>query len=56
MTTTPDNKTDATYSYHTEPPRVGRARYVRCERCGAECVPADPDKLYHRDRCPEADR
>lgn len=45
-----------TYTYHTEPARVGGARYVRCERCGAECVPADPDRLAHFEGCPEERR
>jgi len=39
------------YTYHTEPSHVGGARYVRCEECGAECVPADPDRLHHHDGC-----
>ena len=41
-----------TYTYHHEPEFVGGERYVRCETCGAESVPADPDRLLHRDDCP----
>jgi hypothetical protein len=44
------------YTYHHESYAEGAARYVRCERCGAECVPADPDRLAHREGCPEGDR
>ena len=47
---------EETYTYHREPEAQGGARYVRCEACGAECVPADPDRLYHRDGCSEGDR
>lgn len=43
---------EPTYTYHHEPAHVGGARYVRCETCGAESVPADPDRLLHRDDCP----
>lgn len=46
---------DAAYSYHTEPFEQGRARYVRCETCGAECVPANPDRMLHRTDCPHAE-
>jgi len=50
-------KSDASpYSYHTEPKRVGGAKYVRCEHCDREVIPADPDRLYHKAECPEADR
>jgi hypothetical protein len=45
-----------TYTYHTEPEFVGGARYVRCERCGAESVPADPDRILHDEGCPEGRR
>ena len=48
--------TDVQYTYHTEPPAVGGAEYVRCETCGVECVPAEPDRLSHRDGCPHGDR
>jgi len=41
------------YTYGWEPYEQGGARYVRCERCGAECIPADPDRLAHHDGCPE---
>jgi hypothetical protein len=44
------------YTYHREPPAQGGARYVRCEGCGREVVPADPDRIPHRDDCPEAER
>jgi len=44
--------TDASYTYHIESPEVGGAKYVRCTGCGRECVPADPDRLAHRDGCP----
>ena len=44
---------DRIYTYHWESYAQGAARYVRCERCGAECVPADPDRLAHREGCPE---
>jgi len=56
MPTTPDDKSASPYSYHTEPEHVGGARYVKCERCGAECVPADPDRMLHRHGCPEGGR
>jgi len=41
------------YTYGWEPYEQGGARFVRCERCGAECVPANPDRLAHRDGCTE---
>jgi hypothetical protein len=41
------------YTYHTEPAYVGGARYVRCELCGSESVPADPDEVLHDEECPE---
>jgi len=59
MPTTRTDKSDSdapTYTYHTEPARVGGKRYVRCERCGAEVIPADPDRLGHKRGCPEGDR
>lgn len=43
---------ESAYTYHTEPASQGGERYVRCEHCGAECVPADPDRLTHREGCP----
>lgn len=46
---------EPTYTYHREPERVGGARYIRCEDCGAESVPADPHHLLHRPECPHAD-
>jgi len=52
----PSGTTDEPYTYHTEPLAQGGARYVRCSTCGAECIPADPDRLYHRDGCPQSDR
>ena len=42
------------YTYHREPEHVGGARYVRCEGCGREVVPADPDRVPHADGCPNA--
>lgn len=42
------------YSYHYEPPSQGGARYVRCECCGVEGVPAKPERLSHRAGCPNA--
>jgi hypothetical protein len=48
--------TDATYSFHHESPAQGGARYCRCETCGAEAVPADPDALAHHEGCPHGDR
>jgi hypothetical protein len=47
---------DPTYTYHHEPPEQGGARYVRCSACGIECVPANPDRIPHRDDCPGASR
>lgn len=40
------------YSYHIEPPNQGGARYVRCEYCGREVLGGDPDRIPHRDGCP----
>lgn len=45
-----------TYSYHHEPPEQGGARYVRCDECGAESVPADPERVLHRPGCSGATR
>jgi hypothetical protein len=42
---------DTQYSYHTEPPAQGGARFVRCEECGSESVPADPDRVLHHEGC-----
>jgi hypothetical protein len=47
---------EPTYTYHREPAHVGGARYVRCESCGSESVPADPDRLLHHNDCPHARR
>ena len=44
------------YTYHYEPAHVGGERYVRCETCGAECIPAKPERLLHREGCSEGDR
>ena len=52
----PSGTTEEPYTYHTEPPAQGGARYVRCERCGAEVIPADPDRMAHKRGCPEGDR
>jgi hypothetical protein len=51
-------ETDAapTYTYHREPAHVGGKRYVRCEECGAESVPADPDRVLHAPECSESTR
>lgn len=43
---------EASYTYHIEPPEQGGARYVRCEGCGREVIPADPDRLSHPETCP----
>ena len=51
-----EDDVDRVYTYHRESYDQGGARYVRCERCDAECVPADPDRLAHRDGCPEGRR
>jgi len=44
------------YTYHYEPIHVGGKRFVRCTTCGAECVPADPDRMLHREDCSEGER
>jgi len=44
------------YTYHYEPAHVGGERYVRCTECGAECVPANPDRLAHYNGCSEDQR
>jgi hypothetical protein len=44
------------YTYHIEPPHVGGERYVRCEECGSESIPADPERVLHREGCSEGDR
>lgn len=46
---------EANYTYHVEPPEQGGARYVRCEGCGREVIPADPDLLSHPDWCRNSD-
>lgn len=43
------------YTYHIEPRDQGGARYVRCEGCGREVIPADPNLLCHPDECPNSD-
>jgi len=48
--------TDGPYVYDHEPLAQGGARYVRCELCGREVIPADPRRLLHTSDCPEADR
>lgn len=40
------------YTFHIESQAQGGARYVRCEGCGREVIPADPDLLHHPDWCP----
>lgn len=52
MTTDTKAESDAPYTYHVEPPEQGGERYVRCEGCGREVIPADPDRLLHTDECP----
>jgi uncharacterized OB-fold protein len=49
------SKTSNSYSFHREPADQGGARYARCEHCGREVVPADPDRILHADGCPEGD-
>jgi len=44
------------YAYHTEPAKVGGSRFVRCNDCGAESVPANPDRLSHFAGCSEGQR
>ena len=44
------------YSYHTEPAKVGGSRFIRCNDCGAESVPANPDRLSHFAGCSEGQR
>jgi len=36
------------YQYGREPDGT---RYIVCPECGAESVPADPDRLLHRSDC-----
>lgn len=43
---------EASYTYHVEPPEQGGARYIRCEGCGREVIPANPDRLSHPETCP----
>jgi hypothetical protein len=43
---------EARITYHREVPDVGGARYARCTACEREVVPADPDRLRHREGCP----
>jgi len=43
------------YSYHREPVAQGGRRYVRCEGCGTEAIPARPERIPHRDGCPVSD-
>lgn len=45
----------ANYTYHTEPPEVGGACFVRCEECGREWIPADRDRILHREGCEVAE-
>ena len=53
---TADKTDDGPYSYHREPPSQGANLYVRCNSCGRECIPADPERLDHKRDCPEASR
>jgi len=50
-----DKKNEAEYTYHVEPPEQGGARYVRCEGCGREVIPADPDLIQHPSACPNSE-
>ena len=50
-----DKKSEAEYTYHVEPPEQGGARYVRCEGCSHEVVPADPDLIQHPSECPNSE-
>jgi len=45
--------TDASYTYHVEPPAQGGKRYARCEECGAEllCSLGGAEKLLHVEGC-----
>ena len=45
---------DSGYTYHTEPPEVGGAQYVRCQECGSESIPAEPERVLHEPECSEA--
>lgn len=42
------------FTYHFEPPEQGGEEYVRCEGCGREVVPADPDRILHKEGCPNS--
>jgi len=43
------------YTYHIEPLEQGSKRYVRCEGCGREVIPPDPELLAHPVDCPNHD-
>jgi len=43
-----------TYSFHREPPAQGGLRYIRCEECGSEAIPARPERVLHYESCSEA--
>ncbi|GGM64222.1 hypothetical protein J2752_000462 [Halarchaeum rubridurum] len=55
LKTAANDDIESAYTYHIEPATQGGCRYVRCETCGAECVPATPARLTHRPGCTEAD-
>jgi RecJ-like exonuclease len=38
-------------SIYREHPEVGGKKYVRCDICGKEVVPADPDSIRHKSDC-----
>lgn len=46
--------TNSTYTYHREALEAGRSRYVRCETCGDESLPADPERVLLDNGWPEA--
>lgn len=56
MATQSSDDGESKYSYHYEPAAQGGAKYIRCEECGSESVPAHPDRVLHRPECSEADR
>lgn len=55
LSNTDAEQKEASYTYHVEPPEQGGAKYVRCEGCGREVIPANPDNLTHPDNCPNSE-
>jgi hypothetical protein len=49
-----NSDSEVEHTYHVEPPEQGAARYVRCEGCGREVIPADPDLIQHPSECPNS--